>query len=214
MSICVQHLCELAYVPCPLFAWTRKLQKTESKMRICVQVDYYVKWFQRTGSGRLREGKQRGWESQSKAVSSSWSLLWAVLSSLLEFSVELSRMCLRVVHLKGGKGGPYLAVLTTFVLLAWLMLQNGYVAMGSSWAGAEKSRGRRDIFMHELVATVIGWSKNAGKEEVGRGTRGVWYFLLPECSLLLLKLQSNAIIKSIFHALENISRDLMGFVQA
>lgn len=170
-------------------------------------------------SGRLREGKQRRWESQSKAVSSSWSWLWAVLSSLLEPSVELSRTCLGVVHLKGGKEGPYLAALTTFVLLPWLTLQNGYVAMAVHGQGRRSlGAGEADIYVgrrvHELVAAVTGWSKNAGKEDVRWGTRGVWYFLLPECSLLLLKPQSDAVIKSIFHAWVNISRDLIGFVQA
>lgn len=51
VSTCGQHPGELANVPCPLFAWTRKPQKAESETRVCVQVVYFGKGFQGTGLG-------------------------------------------------------------------------------------------------------------------------------------------------------------------
>lgn len=79
-------------------------------------------------------------------MASSWSLLWAVGSSLPEHSVELSRMCLGVVRPpERCRGSPYLAVLTTFAfLLDSCFRVADYVAMGGLRVMAEKSEGRRE----------------------------------------------------------------------
>lgn len=118
--MCVQHPHELALVPCPLFTWTRRPQKAEPTMRVCVQVVILTS-DSREQEWELKEGKQRRWESQPKECHK-LVLLWTVGSGLVEPSVELSRMCLRVVHPKRESlSGRF----TTFALLAWLRLQNG-----------------------------------------------------------------------------------------
>lgn len=144
VSMCVQHPHELVLVPCPLFTWTRKPQKADPTMRVCVQVANFGKWFKGTGLGDWKKGNREGGKANPRCVTKlvllcgQWAqALWNPLWSCPGCASEWSTL----------RGSPYLAGLQPLLFSPSSGFRMAdYIAMGGSLARVGKSGGRRERY--------------------------------------------------------------------